>query len=336
VTVRIDSRGIVSDIRVSVIYATARTAHCFAHHPDWDQYQVVGKSLAAQTFRNFEVIFVTPFTEQAFAAFAPGLLGGGMVIPPRDTPWRRAKTRCSASARNTGLVRARGDYVVCLDDAVELEPDYLERVVSWLERGIGVASLSANAEGKIIDGRASEMADSSAVLSVGPVALGLVAFPTELGLQLNGWDEHFDGGYGLEDADFGVRLSQAGLSVALDRNIFVRLHDTTALDPSVVADDGDPADPVRSNVRCCNTAFFLAREANRPRANEVPYTREQIDRRLHCFLLHGDRCGYWNDEQTCAYLHMARDGHPVARRIMIDEGYPEVVDLSAERRRIEP
>jgi hypothetical protein len=159
-----------------------------------------------------------------------------------------------------------------------------------------------------------------------------VAFPTELGLDLNGWDEHFDGGYGLEDADLGVRLANAGLGMALDRRIYARLHDTTCLSEFAVARDDDPDDPIRSNVRCCNPAFVLARESGLQRVNEVPYTREQIDRRLNCFMLHGDKCGYWLDREPCAYPHMARGGHPVARRIMIDEGYPETVDLYAERK----
>lgn len=317
-------------MKISIIYITARDERCFIHHRDWNQYEVLQRSLARQTFRDFEVIIVTPFPEEAQAAAIPR----GLVVVPRDTPWRQAKTRCSASARNTGLVHARGDYVVCLDDAIQLEHDYLERVFGWLERGLGVASLSANESGIIIDGRLREMGKYAAVLTKDSVALGLVAFPTELGLELNGWDEHYDGGYGLEDADLGVRLSQAKLGTVLDKRISVRMHDTTPLSTRVIASDDDPTDPIRSNVRCCNTAFVLARESGLQRVNAVPYTREQIDRRLNCCMLHGDRCGYWNDDQPCAYPHMAREGHPVARRIMIDEGYPETIDLYEERKRV--
>lgn len=317
---------------VSVVYITAREAHAFARHPGWDQYEVLTNTLAAQTFRDFECIVVTPFPEDTTALARLDQLT--IAVPPRDTPWRRARTRCSASARNAGLVHVRGQYTVCLDDCVEVPPDYLERVVAWLDRGVGVATLSADADGRLIDGRLRGMGDYDAVLSRDTVALGLVAFPTELGLELNGWDEHFDGGYGMEDADFGARLAQAGLGVALDRHVYARLHDTTSLSPRAVADDSDPTDPVRSNVRCCNSAFALAREAGLLRANATPYAREQIDRRLNCFLLHGDRCGYWDDRAPCAYPHLARGGHPVARRIMVDEAYPEVVDLDAERKRI--
>lgn len=322
---------------ISVIYITARHARSFVGHSDWDQYRLIGESLGAQTFRNFEVIFVTPFVDEVAPAFGPGCIVGGCWTPPRDTPWRRAHTRCAASARNTGLVRARGDYVVCLDDGVTLEPDYLERVVGYLERGLGVATLTANAAGEIVDGRAQLLEDADVALVKGGVALGLVAAPTELLLDLGGWDEHYDGGYGMEDADLGVRLARAGLSMAVDRHIYARLHDTTPLAPEVVAPDDDPADPQRSNVRCCNNGFVLAREIGRQRANEVPYTPEQIERRLHCPLLReGNRCAYWDSHGggPCAYPHMAREGHPVARRIMVDEAYPETIDLNAERRRL--
>jgi hypothetical protein len=319
-----------TDAQVSIIYITARDAHSFVRHPEWNQYEVLKRSLERQTYRDFEVICVTPFPEAT--TVLAGLEQITLAVAPRDTPWRRAKTRCSASARNTGLIYARGAYTVCLDDCIEIAPDYLERVVDYLERGIGVATLSADAEGKLIDGRLPEMGDYQVVMTKDAVALGLVAFPTELGLELSGWDEHFDGGYGLEDSDFGWRLAQAGLGMVLDRRIYARMHDSVCLSTRAVAGDDDQADPSRSNIRCCNTAFVLAREAGRLRANEVPYTREQIDRRLNCFLLHGEQCGYWRDHEPCAYPHLARGGHPVARRIMVDEGYPEVFDLAAARR----
>jgi DNA-binding transcriptional LysR family regulator len=317
---------------ISIIHISARSATPFLRHPDWNQYTKLADWLSAQTYRDFEVICVTPFPQET--TILASLEQTTIAVPPRDTPWLRAKTRCSASARNTGLIHARGEYVVALDDCCEIAPDHLERVASWLERGIGVATLSANADGKLIDGRLPIIGDYAAVLTREAVALGLVAFPTELGLDLNGWDEHFDGGYGLEDADMGVRLARAGLGMALDKHIYAKLHDTTCLSPLAVAPDDLADDPVRSNVRCCDSAFVLARESGIRRVNEVPYTREQIERRLNCFLLHGDKCGYWLDKQPCAYPHLARGGHPVARRIMLDEGYPETVDLRAERKKV--
>ena len=48
-------------MKLSLIYITARDAHCFARHPEWNQYKKLAEWLDAQTYRDFEVIYVTPF-----------------------------------------------------------------------------------------------------------------------------------------------------------------------------------------------------------------------------------------------------------------------------------
>jgi len=321
--------------KLSVIVVTARDAKCFVEHPEWDQYERLAYWLKQQTFRDFETIVVTPFPEEATAV-------GGLSITPLDNPWVRERTRCSASYRNTGLIHARGEYIACIDDCSEIEPDYLERVVSYLERGLGIATLSCDANRKLIDGRVAFIPDGKEwTLTKRGEAIpqGILAFPASVGLDVNGWDMHYCGSYGLEDVDFGLRLQQAGLTFALDRNVTARLHATTALSRRAIAQDDDPADPCRSNVRCCNTAWVLARKSGRVRANEWVYSDEEAEKRLKCFLLHPPpkawrrdwRCGYWQDANECAYIHMARAGHPVARRIMLEERYPDTIDLRAER-----
>lgn len=311
---------------------TARDSHPYTLHPRWNQYEVLDRCLREQTYRDFELIAVTPFVEDAQAVLRHAGYPA-RAVSPRDTPWRRARTRCSASARNTGLVLARGDYTACIDDCLEFGSDYLERIHDFLQRGIGVATLSLDGEGKRIDGREQGLPEGFAV-AIGPdipQPQGIVAFPTEVGLDINGWDEHFDGGYGLEDVDFGLRLQRSGMVFALDRHIAVRLHAAQSLSVAVVAEDHIPTDPGRSTVRCCNSAYVLARESGRLRANEWIYGHEEIERRLCCFMLHETRCGYWSDGIECPYLHFSRNGHPVARRIMVDERYPETVNLQAER-----
>jgi glycosyltransferase involved in cell wall biosynthesis len=79
------------------------------------------RSVLAQTFQDWELIVVddcsTDETEQAVRSFSDG----------RITYLRHDRNRRQAAARNTGIRRARGEFVAFLDDDDEWMPEKLQK-----------------------------------------------------------------------------------------------------------------------------------------------------------------------------------------------------------------
>ncbi len=84
-------------------------------------------SLLAQTFSDWELLTVddgsTDESAQRLEAFA--------AMEPRLRVFRHAVNRGQATARNTALAAARGEWVAYLDQDDEFHPDHLARVWEW-------------------------------------------------------------------------------------------------------------------------------------------------------------------------------------------------------------
>lgn len=312
---------------LTVLVATARGPNCFTHHPEWNQFEVLGQQLAKQTYRDFELVLVTPFVEQATSVLSHWRL---KVVEPRITPWRREKLFAAASARNTGLVHAKGAWVLVMDDCCEIESDFLERVVHYADRGSGVAVMYKK-DGQVIDGRwrlflqAAGKNDHVTIRgNQGPVPYGFISFPIDRAIAVNGYDElHFDGARGLEDMNFARRLMQNGLAFVMDQRIMATLHDHLGYPPEVIDNENQTA-------RCCNTAHHFS--VNSQVANRSRYTADEKLQVLNCKFWKTDgKCGFHGKD--CAYPKWAASGHPVARRIL-ENNEEELFDLAAARREI--
>jgi glycosyl transferase family 2 len=311
---------------LTVLLATARAPKCFAHLPEWDQFDVLARNLIGQSFKDFELVVVTPFVEEARTSLKD--IERLTVVPPRDTPWRRERMFAVCSARNTGLTYARGDWVLVIDDCVEFLSDFLERIVIWSRQGCGVSVMYKKPNGEICDSRwsrflrASNNGDSIILRgSAGPSPFGFVSFPINTAVAINGYDElHFDGARGLEDINFARRLMQKGVPFAMDRRIMAVLHDHLGY-PNEILDNEE------QNARCCNTAHTLSQVG--VVANKTRYTNDEKQKILNCmFWRDGGGCRFHG--KACAYPKWAKDGHPVARRVMLNDE-EELFDLAAAR-----
>jgi glycosyltransferase involved in cell wall biosynthesis len=85
------------------------------------------QSLAAQTFRDFEVIVVDDGSTDA------GTLAALETLPP-DAQLVRQSNQGLAGARNNGFRLAAGEFVLPLDCDDALDPNFLERTVRVLEK----------------------------------------------------------------------------------------------------------------------------------------------------------------------------------------------------------
>jgi hypothetical protein len=108
--------------RVSVVIPCYGYAHFLAEAVE---------SVLAQTFRDFEVLIVDDGSPDDTAAVAQSLIDANP--DHRISLLRRPNSGQPAVARNTGVARARGELILCLDADDLIEPEFLERCVRALE-----------------------------------------------------------------------------------------------------------------------------------------------------------------------------------------------------------
>ena len=89
------------------------------------------ESVLAQTYRGFEVLIVDDGSPDDTAEVAEALIAAHPEH--RISLLRRPNSGQPAVARNTGIARARGELVVCLDADDLLEPEFLQHCVEALD-----------------------------------------------------------------------------------------------------------------------------------------------------------------------------------------------------------
>jgi len=105
--------------------------------------------LENQNFRDFELIIVDGLFDERESAVRNILRDYSFPVTyVKDKPWfhseqvQSGKRPGIASARNTGVIHARGDLLVIQDDNTEVPPDWLSRHVKVFEAGFdGMAGM---------------------------------------------------------------------------------------------------------------------------------------------------------------------------------------------------
>ncbi len=311
---------------VSLILCTVRESNAYAQHPEWDVLGRVITDLEAQVDAPpFELVIVDglyekrPFYDSTskLVRADPGMQRISVRhVPPRaGSPWVRMKKVAISAYRNTGIAASRGELIINLDDCCCLPPDFVSTFWrSWHERGVAAAMCWP---------QRGDLRTPGMVTRPGSV-YGFGSYPRELALELNGYDEAYDGGQGLEDMDWSTRLHLSGLQQALVDIPGFDIADQTGHSPRAI----DVARPV---VKCCNAAWQLERVRRRVMIANQPalWSRAALEALVGpCPHLHGEMCGHHGDRQRCAYLGVgfATALDPEAA-VVFDE--PPVLDLRA-------
>ena len=155
-------------------------------------------------------------------------------VPPKPNAWR-GKHRLAVphlyalcNARNTGLCYAAHDHIISLDDTSVPLDNWLNLHLQAVKEGVILAGVRHKGifsvkKGCIVD--IEKRDDDYHRGTVKKKLEGLTAhegytnnmsFPLDLALQINGFDEKFDGQYGMEDSDFSVRLNRLAISRGID------------------------------------------------------------------------------------------------------------------------
>ena len=137
----------------------------------------------------------------------------------RDEP--RKPGPCPAGARNACIQRARGRWILCIDDLTYLPKDLLEGHLDLMSQGFDAMCGSyltlkddgtiENEDERVLGRKSVGMKDQLIHLSWWGMHMG---FTKDAWGDVNGFDEAFDGVYGMEDIDFGHRLKGAGKALA--------------------------------------------------------------------------------------------------------------------------
>lgn len=340
------------DPKITVLLCTVRPDRGYVEHPEWHTLGKVIADLSLQTFKDFELLVVDGLwgnrdglgvTDRIPTNLAQGTLVEPFIrwqadsrargefsdlragwLPPRDTLWTLNHKVAICAYRNTGLIHARGELVVNLDDCCELPPNYLESFwYAWSKHKVCLAATWPES---------GDSRPAGVVTGPGQV-YGFGSYPLEAAVAVNGYDEAYDGGQGLEDADWSTRLYNAGVKMALARFPGFLIHAQSAHDPRVI----DPKEPI---VKCCNLSWDLQRNSLWTRIVNTPEMwsgsggKARLQRLLGpCFLLRAGRCGFHSYNNTCPYLEagFADRLHPLAAKLFEE---PPIFDLATSRREV--
>lgn len=148
-------------------------------------------SVGRQTFENFEVIIVDDASEEKYPFFYDGT---------KVAYYRNTERMGLAWNKNFGISKAKGEYIVFLDDDNEFHPDFLTRTVAWLDEAnsadaVGVDKTIVYPEGKVHHRPKIPCSINDGFLMRRKI-FDIVQYDGDL--QAN------------EDADFGIRFFKAG------------------------------------------------------------------------------------------------------------------------------
>lgn len=208
-------------MKVSLICITAREAPGLGRLLD---------SLTSQTFpaQDFELVYgdrLWESRENEVKALASEYQLNFTYV--RDTPTQPGP--CPAGARNACVSASKGEWIISIDDLTFLQPDTIERHWNLYNSGFDAVAgsyLSSSGDDEFVmdDTRVTNEGGvmSPTDLTIWTSWWGLhTAFSRKAYLTINGYDETFDGVYGMEDIDFGHRLKMAGCTMAWEPSILV-------------------------------------------------------------------------------------------------------------------
>ena len=202
------------------------------------------ESLKRQTFQDFEFILIDHFADER-RHITDRYKDKIRIKHTREKPtiWHtlkepegfetklRMKFPSVCNARNTGIILADGELLVFLDDNILLEPKTLETAWKWYQKGCGLKILRHryNFDGNRITLDPAGYSDPSynrlwtdgyQEHTYRGAWTNAVAIPLEMELEINGFNEDFDGVVGCDDIEHGIRLNnlakKTGAKMVLD------------------------------------------------------------------------------------------------------------------------
>lgn len=151
-------------------------------------------------------------------------------VEPKPNPWQGPYKKTQAdkyalcNARNTGIAFARGSHFVLVDDCTVVGERWLYWHWEAARRSIVACGSFTSYNTAVVKNGVVESNDlhpsgtdsrgTAMRKGYGAWCWGLnVSYPVEALLNINGFDEKYDGAGGSEDCDLGVRLERYGIPI---------------------------------------------------------------------------------------------------------------------------
>lgn len=231
-------------------------------------FKSVTNNLAAQTFKDFEFIYVDTFYEDNVTNFSSIIQNLPFVVKhvpihPNHRYWFDLGYVYISAAKNTGILYADGKLVVSCDDAEFFPDNFLEKYWHYYSNhGLLMHAVHkrmraiVTAGGDIVypitgdvyvnDHRFNHVNPGHPVKqhSFGEWLFAGTSYPLEEALFLNGFNEKMDGCKSLEDCEFGSRLAMLGLKFCIDIEGYLYILDHQSYCGSVATFGSDGPDTV--------------------------------------------------------------------------------------------
>lgn len=191
--------------------------------PDVDIFTLLIEKLKDQSFKDIELVIVDKLYDERKETFRRLRLPFPFkYIPPKPNPWQKiAKNAITISSdRNSGLLLARGEMIICLDDcAVPMHSDFLSMYWEHWKRHVLLRPICHEydytkrpptiREDPLIPWRAGQPHRDYHRVSGNCGRCYL--FPASVYEYMNGFDERCDGSWGREDNIFYYGIDMAGI-----------------------------------------------------------------------------------------------------------------------------
>lgn len=231
-------------------------------------------------------------------------------IPDKPSPFKDHSLLRIATPKNTGIIFARGENVVFTDDCQVIPEDALTCILDHAQNGIGSTMayekrvLHSNGDSKVtgVDQRGNQLGipegESGQVpaRSIGFLGGTMSMLPMKVLLELNGWDEMFDGSRQLEDGDMIVRLAAAGQMMAYENRCRIVEYECGAYGNVVITQ------PIKCNGAYAQHVWGLGgrKAANRLQGEELDLAIERMYWQGCIRWREGDKC--WPHDGVCTKL----------------------------------
>lgn len=186
-------------------------------------------------FTDYEVLIVDSMVNNR------ALCHGHRIISPKLCAWSgdyKITSRdyfSAANARNSAIIAARGSHIVFSDDVSVLANGFVKRHIEAYEKQIVMAGIQHKArnliveKGDIVSIGKSNTDSREDMIKLLSLSRGLIeapdpawtygnnlSLPIRIAEKINGFDEIYDGQYGVEDCDLGIRINNSGEKVYIN------------------------------------------------------------------------------------------------------------------------
>lgn len=227
-------------VKISIVLTTCRESYgAMIGVEDWELFTPTIESLKKQSMMDFELVIVDVLHHERPDRFKNVELPFKVKHIPftcKESRWLKRGMYNNVQQRNKGIIYSDGELVVFAADCCEFSPEAMERYWYWYKKGLmPQAVFRYNKGGEPLRDKHGELVKDHRwrdPLDKSPTGKATYtwtnwfreygAAPMDALLEINGFDELFDGTKSLEDVEIGMRLAAIGYTkYVLDQRLYV-------------------------------------------------------------------------------------------------------------------